>query len=501
MAKRAQMRPCNLLALLAFAALSWSTTFSRAAAEVRATIAYFHEALAPHGDWVDHPRYGRVWYPRDVDYDWRPYTRGRWVNTTDHGWMWMSDEPWGWGPYHYGRWARDGKLGWIWVPGEQWSPAWVEWRHGNGYVGWTPLPPEARWEQGRILYSGTVDPFAADYRPAWVFVAEPLFLRRHLHEHCEPAARNVTLFHRTLIATKYVVVNDVIINRSVPVERIAAVTRASVPLVNIAATGKGSASHGQWQHDHRPHEGRGDLKGGDKGDRGDTNTLGVFRPIVPARDGGQPTLAAGLSAAGGQPTNGASHGQQGGREASKAGELAGKPDARAAALGGPAAVANPSVAPAAPPIPVAAAPATAASGIIPGGTLQPTHAHPPAAEGQHSRPGRAGATRPLKAAEPVRGTNPGRLAQVRARQQADREALRRRHEQERARASILQKPRVTRDQIREKAEQRRVQQQQRAVVQHRPTPPKVPRAQGQAGRPPGGIAPRRQARVQGPQPR
>jgi hypothetical protein len=49
----------------------------------------FYEALEPHGRWFEHPQYGYVWSP-DVDPDWRPYTRGRWQFTEEHGWYWQA---------------------------------------------------------------------------------------------------------------------------------------------------------------------------------------------------------------------------------------------------------------------------------------------------------------------------------------------------------------------------------------------------------------------------
>ena len=37
-------------------------------------------------------------------------------------------------------------VGWLWVPGTDWGPAWVSWQHGDGYVGWAPLPPAVGFE-------------------------------------------------------------------------------------------------------------------------------------------------------------------------------------------------------------------------------------------------------------------------------------------------------------------------------------------------------------------
>jgi len=107
----------------------------------------FYDALSPYGSWVQMPAYGYVWQPLATvqDYRWRPYTVGNWAYTDD-GWTWLSDEPFGWLTYHYGRWMRTHTLGWVWVPGDQWAPAWVSWRYGNNFVGWAPLPPEARFD-------------------------------------------------------------------------------------------------------------------------------------------------------------------------------------------------------------------------------------------------------------------------------------------------------------------------------------------------------------------
>jgi len=107
----------------------------------------FYTKLAPYGDWIETSDYGYVWHPSEAERsrNWRPYTNGRWVYS-DVGWMWVSAEPFGWAAYHYGRWTRLRGVGWVWVPGETWASAWVSWRKSNDYIGWAPLPPEARFE-------------------------------------------------------------------------------------------------------------------------------------------------------------------------------------------------------------------------------------------------------------------------------------------------------------------------------------------------------------------
>lgn len=120
----------------------------------------FYDALSPYGEWVVVPRFGRVWRPAVavVGPDFVPYqSGGHWVYT-DVGWSWVSDWDWGWAPFHYGRWMADPAMGWLWVPDTVWAPAWVDWRYGGGYVGWTPMAPPGI----TVVYGG--------YRPAWCFV-------------------------------------------------------------------------------------------------------------------------------------------------------------------------------------------------------------------------------------------------------------------------------------------------------------------------------------------
>lgn len=103
----------------------------------------FQAALSPYGQWLDDPDYGEVWTPSPdvVGGDFEPYaTDGQWEASSDYGMVWVSDYEWGWAPFHYGRWVL-GAWGWMWVPGSLWGPAWVDWRYGNGYCGWAPMPP------------------------------------------------------------------------------------------------------------------------------------------------------------------------------------------------------------------------------------------------------------------------------------------------------------------------------------------------------------------------
>jgi hypothetical protein len=131
----------------------------------------FFAELSRFGEWFETRDYGYVWQPTALGANpaWRPYTRGRWVNS-DQGWTWLSDEPFGWAVYHYGRWVLLAQHGWVWVPGDDWAPAWVSWRQNDDYLGWAPLPPETLYDE---VY---------DYDPG-IDLAYDVFLRDLVQKH------------------------------------------------------------------------------------------------------------------------------------------------------------------------------------------------------------------------------------------------------------------------------------------------------------------------------
>ncbi len=174
---------------------------------------YIYDYLTPYGMWLYHSPYGYVWIPERVSYGWRPYTNGRWV-WTDYGWTWISSHRWGWIPFHYGRWGWDRSLGWFWVPDTVWGPAWVSWRRGDLYIGWAPLPPEARFVVGAGINSL---PYTLA-NPYWVFVEYPYFLDARLYRYILPFERNITIINYTVVQTNIVVRNNRVFNRGFDVE-------------------------------------------------------------------------------------------------------------------------------------------------------------------------------------------------------------------------------------------------------------------------------------------
>lgn len=167
----------------------------------------FHDQLAPYGTWVQVAGYGWCWRPNVAAFDgsWHPYGEGgHWIYT-ENGWYWDSEYPWGNIAFHYGRWYRDG-IGWLWVPGYDWAPAWVAWRHCDGYVGWAPLPPAAVFRAGVGLEFGGRVGVDLDFglpMGAFVFVGYDHFWDHSLHGWFLPHDRCEWAFHHSVIMNGY----------------------------------------------------------------------------------------------------------------------------------------------------------------------------------------------------------------------------------------------------------------------------------------------------------
>jgi hypothetical protein len=205
-----------------------------------ADVSVFYEPLAPFGTWTSLPEYGQVWLPHGVPPAWRPYTMGRWVYTT-HGWTWVSDLPWGWAPFHYGRWAFVASYGWVWIPGTVWGPAWVAWRHAPGWVGWAPLPPQVVFRPGIEISAGNIDVYIAP--SAFCFVEERRILVPNVSTYIAPPARNVSLIQITQNVTHDGVIQNRVVNRSIPVERIERVIARPVPRMRIVQAQEPEVMH------------------------------------------------------------------------------------------------------------------------------------------------------------------------------------------------------------------------------------------------------------------
>jgi hypothetical protein len=187
-------------------------TESRTEKQSTATYGMFYQKLDQHGEWRETADYGYVWQPREAEQsrEWRPYTEGRWVYS-DAGWTWISDEPFGWATYHYGRWLRLKRVGWVWVPGDEWAPAWVSWRTSKDYVGWAPLPPEARFDR-RSGIQNWADSYYDIGPDQYSFVASAQFGSEHVRRSVVPAERNISIVIETTNVTRITFANTTIMN-------------------------------------------------------------------------------------------------------------------------------------------------------------------------------------------------------------------------------------------------------------------------------------------------
>jgi hypothetical protein len=220
------------------------------APEPAASYSMFYTGLEPFGVWRDTPVYGYVWQPRQAmdSRSWRPYTNGHWVYT-DAGWTWISEEPFGWATYHYGRWMRLRGIGWVWVPDTEWAPAWVSWRSSNDYVGWAPLPPEARFERHTGIHTWADNYY--DIGPEqYCFVPTREIGAERIERVVVPSEQNVTIVNQTTNVTNITYNNTIVVNQGPnydelrarsqqPIARLRLERRTALETENLRAIVKG----------------------------------------------------------------------------------------------------------------------------------------------------------------------------------------------------------------------------------------------------------------------
>ncbi len=188
----------------------------------------FYQKLDPYGAWIETSNYGYVFQPQVASRsaDWRPYTDGHWVYT-DAGWTWISSEPFGWATYHYGRWAQLRSVGWVWVPGDEWAPAWVAWRRGNDFVGWAPLPPEARFNRQTGLQNYRIGP------EQFAFVPVSEFGGPESVQVIVPPARNVTIINQTTNVTNITYNKTIVVDRGPSYDDLRSRSRHQIPRLRL----------------------------------------------------------------------------------------------------------------------------------------------------------------------------------------------------------------------------------------------------------------------------
>ena len=216
------------LTLLVFILMLVIAPVNKAKAQFSASISYqtFYNELDPYGQWVNDPDYGDIWIPEAAGRGFRPYySRGHWVMTR-YGNMWVSDYPWGWATFHYGRWTYNRYYGWVWIPDTVWGPAWVSWRSGRDYYGWSPLGPgiSINISFGRS-YSAPAD--------WWVFVPQRYFLTPTFYNYAIPPQQNVTYINNATIINNTYVINNVTYAAGPRATDIQRATGKNVPVYNV----------------------------------------------------------------------------------------------------------------------------------------------------------------------------------------------------------------------------------------------------------------------------
>jgi hypothetical protein len=217
----------------------------KALAQETIEIDTFYDELAPYGQWVWHPRFGYVWLPEDVSPNWRPYTVGHWVSTEEYGWYWDSPEPFAWAVYHYGRWGYDRDYGWFWVPGDTWSPAWVQWRYDDQYVGWAPIGPQ------RAGYAyGVPVSYEPPIAESWVFVPPRYLTSRTISHYAVPISDLGAVFIGATRVYRPQFRGGVVYNYGIPRDYVVRITKRPIYMRKVYKVDNWKGGHYD-EDDHR----------------------------------------------------------------------------------------------------------------------------------------------------------------------------------------------------------------------------------------------------------
>lgn len=207
----------------------------------------FYDDLSPYGQWVTMPNYGYVWIP-SAGVGFTPYsTNGHWVYT-EYGWTWVSDYSWGWAPFHYGRWQYDADYGWFWIPDVTWGPAWVCWRHCDGYYGWAPLGWGMNISIGYYGDYGIPDSW-------WMFCGDRYITDRHISRYYLPRDRSEYLYHHSSVipVTRYDNAHHIAYAAGPGRQEVAAVTHSNIRQVEVRPTNTPTQRYdNQHLHTYKP---------------------------------------------------------------------------------------------------------------------------------------------------------------------------------------------------------------------------------------------------------
>jgi hypothetical protein len=131
---------------------------------------------------------------------------------------------------------RDFRYGWVWVPGYDWAPAWVSWRHADGFAGWAPLPPAARFEVGVGLFFRGGLAVDVDFGLApddYMFVGYDHFWDHDYRPFLLPRERVGLVFRTSLVMNDHRIVDGRLVFEGPGRERVAAFTHREVVVEKV----------------------------------------------------------------------------------------------------------------------------------------------------------------------------------------------------------------------------------------------------------------------------
>ena len=105
----------------------------------------YYEELRRHGEWILVAPYGKLWHPnlQEVGKDFVPYVSGGHWQRTARGWTFEGRWRWSDFVFHHGRWLWTQDFDWLWALDEREGLAFVDWRAGSEWIGWSPEAPQA----------------------------------------------------------------------------------------------------------------------------------------------------------------------------------------------------------------------------------------------------------------------------------------------------------------------------------------------------------------------
>jgi hypothetical protein len=122
------------------------------------------------------------------------------------------------------------------MPGYEYAPAWVFWRHAEGYCGWAPLPPGSLFVGGVWHYRGVRVGVDFDFGLTvglFTFVAYDHFWEHDFHRFIVPHERVLVIYRGSHIVNNYRVVDGRVIHEGLGRERIALLTHREVTVERL----------------------------------------------------------------------------------------------------------------------------------------------------------------------------------------------------------------------------------------------------------------------------